>query len=96
VYSPNNNDVLCGRGGRINAHSGNVQFREIVQSRKADYLSDKTKKLEKAHIASAIVRQIREAHPPGRFLKEDPDGSWYDIGTFAMSIGLVGKRSLGV
>jgi hypothetical protein len=82
VYNPNCNDVLCGRGGRINAHSGNVQFRDLVQSRKFDYLSDKTKKLEKAHIASSIVRQIREMQPPGRFLKEDPDGSWYDIGTF--------------
>lgn len=80
VHEPNINDVLCGRGGRINAHAGNVQFRELVVERKKDYLSDKTKKLEKAHIAAAIVRQIRELDPPGRFLKEDPDGSWFDIG----------------
>jgi len=58
-----------------------VQFRELVQDRKKDYLSEKTKKLEKAHIAAGIVQQIREMNPPGRFLKEDNDGSWYDIGT---------------
>ena len=81
VYNPNVNDVLCGRGGRINAHAGNVQFRDLVASRKQDYLSDKTKKLEKAHIAASIVRQIREMQPSGRFLKEDADGSWFDIGT---------------
>jgi hypothetical protein len=82
VYSPERNDVLCGRGGRVQSHSGNVQFHDLVQLRKVDYLSDKTKKLEKAHIAASIVRQIREMEPPGRFLKEDPDGSWYDIGKF--------------
>ena len=80
VYDPNINDVLCGRGGRINAHTGNVQFRDLVQSRKKDYLAKETKKLEKAHIAAGIVRQIREMDPSGRFLKEDGDGCWYDIG----------------
>ena len=45
VHDINANDVLCGRGGRINAHTGNVQFREIVQLRKKDYLAKTTKKL---------------------------------------------------
>ena len=80
VMDPNDNDVLCGRGGRINAHVGNVKFREMVISRKKEYLSPQTKKLEKAHIAAQVVQDIRTKNPPGRFLKEDPDGSWYDIG----------------
>ena len=80
VADPNQNDVLCGRGGRINAHEGNVQFRDIVQSHKKVYLAKTTKKLEKAHIAARIVEQIRSMNPPGRFLKEDPDGMWFDIG----------------
>jgi len=80
VYDPNVNDVLCGRGGRINAHAGNVQFRDLVNERKKDYLAKETKKLEKAHIAAGIVKQIRDMQPAGRFLKEDADGSWYDIG----------------
>ena len=80
VMDPNDNDVLCGRGGRINAHVGNIRFREMVVSRKKEYLSPATKKLEKAHIAAQVVQDIRAKDPPGRFLKEDPDGSWYDIG----------------
>lgn len=67
-------------GGRINAHVGNVQFRDMVAARKKDYLAKSTKKLDKAHIAAEVVRQIRSMEPAGRFLKADPDGSWYDIG----------------
>jgi hypothetical protein len=80
VLDPNVNDVLSGRGGRINAHVGNVQFREIVAERKKDYLAKETKKLEKAHIAADIVYFIRRMDPPGRFLKEDSNGAWWDIG----------------
>ena len=90
IHEPNDNDVLCGRGGRINAHTGNVRFRDIVVQRKKDYLAPTTKKLEKAHIAADIVRDIRAKDPPGRFLKEDPDGSWYDIGD-AKAIKKVGQ-----
>jgi hypothetical protein len=79
--APNVNDVLCGRGGRVNSHAGNIQFREITASLKKDYLAKTTKKLEKAHIASKIINIIRSMEPPGRFLKEDPDtGLWFDIG----------------
>lgn len=73
IVDPNENDVLCGRGGRINSHAGNVQFRDIIHSRKKEYLAPTTKKLEKAHIAAAIVNDIRAMDPPGRFLKEDRD-----------------------
>ena len=73
IVDPNENDVLCGRGGRINSHAGNVQFREIIHNRKKEYLAPTTKKLEKAHIAAAIVNDIRGMDPPGRFLKEDRD-----------------------
>jgi len=90
IYDPNVNDVLCGRGGRINAHEGNVRFRQVVVDRKKDYLAPTTKKLEKAHIAANIVQDIRQKDPPGRFLKEDPDGSWYDIGD-AKAIKKVGQ-----
>jgi hypothetical protein len=76
----NENDVLAGRGGRINAHIGNVQFRDMVAARKKEYLAKSTKKLEKAHIAAEVVRIIRNMTPSGRFLKADPDGLWYDIG----------------
>lgn len=81
IAEPNENDVLCGRGGRINAHEGNVQFRDIVMANKKEYLAKTTKKLEKAHIAARVVEFIRTLDPPGRFLKEDADtGLWYDVG----------------
>lgn len=81
IAEPNVNDVLCGRGGRINSHRGNVRFRDIINSKKTLYLAPSTKKLEKAHIAAAIVNDIRSMNPPGRFLKEEKGtGMWYDIG----------------
>mmetsp|Transcript_9126 Transcript_9126/g.20918 ORF Transcript_9126/g.20918 Transcript_9126/m.20918 type:complete len:554 (+) Transcript_9126:291-1952(+) len=81
IADPNENDVLCGRGGRINSHAGNIQFRDIIDSKKNDYLAPTTKKLEKAHIAAGIVNDIRAMDPPGRFLKkEKEDKMWYDIG----------------
>lgn len=90
VHEPNINDVLCGRGGRINAHSGNVQFRDMVCERKKEYLDKNTKKLEKAHIAADVVHTIRNMEPGGRFLKEDSGGLWYDIGD-AKAIKKVGQ-----
>jgi hypothetical protein len=81
IAEPNVNDVLCGRGGRINSHRGNVRFRDIINSKKSIYLAPTTKKLEKAHIAAGIVNDIRSMDPPGRFLKEEKGtGMWYDIG----------------
>lgn len=82
-------DVLCGRGGRINAHPGNVQFRRLVATRKADYLNPATPKLHKAHIAADIVQTVR-CHYGGRFLKEDSEGRWFDVGD-AKAIKKVGQ-----
>lgn len=90
ILDPNCNDVLSGRGGRINAHAGNVQFRNLVHSKRNHYLNLQTKKLEKAYIAAEIVRHVRTMEPPGRFLKEDADGVWYDIGD-AKAIKKVGQ-----
>jgi len=81
VRTPNCNDVLSGRGGRINSHSGNIHFREMVESLKRDYLDPRTKKLEKARIAARLVATVRRLDPPGKFLKEDPHtGMWVEIG----------------
>ena len=81
IRNPNCNDVLSGRGGRINSHSGNVHFRELVESLKRDYLDPRTKKLEKARIAARLVGTIRRLDPSGKFLKEDPHtGMWVEIG----------------
>lgn len=91
---PHATDVLCGRGGRINSHPGNVHFRSLVDQHKRQYLDPGTKKAEKARIAASIVHAIRrlrqrddsgegvgEEGAGGRFLKEDPrTGHWIEIG----------------
>uniref|UniRef100_A0A7S2NTP9 DUF6824 domain-containing protein n=1 Tax=Leptocylindrus danicus TaxID=163516 RepID=A0A7S2NTP9_9STRA len=75
--TPGPHDVLCGRGGRINSHEGNVKFREIIATRKADYLSPATRKLQKAVIAQEVVDVIR--NKGGRFLKEKSSGVWEEV-----------------
>eukprot|EP00574_Skeletonema_japonicum_P007140 CAMPEP_0201729480 /NCGR_PEP_ID=MMETSP0593-20130828/19205_1 /ASSEMBLY_ACC=CAM_ASM_000672 /TAXON_ID=267983 /ORGANISM="Skeletonema japonicum, Strain CCMP2506" /LENGTH=713 /DNA_ID=CAMNT_0048221835 /DNA_START=79 /DNA_END=2216 /DNA_ORIENTATION=- len=78
--TPNKNDVLCGRGGTINSHHGNEQYRSIVESKKRVYLTARFKR-EKRLIATSIVDQIRKMDPPGRFLQKDADSqTWFDIG----------------
>mmetsp|Transcript_19068 Transcript_19068/g.31246 ORF Transcript_19068/g.31246 Transcript_19068/m.31246 type:complete len:720 (+) Transcript_19068:165-2324(+) len=78
--APNKNDVLCGRGGTINSHHGNEQYRSIVESKKRVYLTARFKR-EKRLIATSIVDQIRKMDPPGRFLQKDADSqTWFDIG----------------
>lgn len=82
IEIPGENDVLCGRGGSINSHKGNEQFRDLVEKRKRVYLTARFKR-EKRLIASSIVAEIRAMDPPGRFLarKGNKDtGFWYDIG----------------
>jgi hypothetical protein len=81
VQYPNVNDVLSGRGGRINAHPGNLRFRQFVNHFKETYIDEETKKVEKAYICTQIVHLVRAQHPPGRFLKrDDKHGYWFEIG----------------
>lgn len=68
------NDVLCGRGGLTNSHTGNIRFREIVADNQIDYL--KAKKRDKIIIANQIVALIHEKG--GRFLRKTPEG-WVPI-----------------
>ncbi len=82
VSNLNDNDVLSGRGGRINSHPGNIQFRNLVNQHKMTYLSKQTKKLDKVKIANEIVQTIRNMDPPGRFLKQEKGNAdeWIEIG----------------
>lgn len=71
------NDVLCGRGGRTNVHSGNRYFRILINLNRRKYLC--AKKTDKPGISRSIVRDIRKRR--GRFLKKDEgSGLWFDIG----------------
>ena len=78
VNSPNRNDVLCGRGGKINNHVGNRQFRAIVETHKDRYQA--ASKAEKALIARQIIDEIRLMNPPGRFLSKSLENPshWFE------------------
>ena len=61
------NDVLLGRGSGPNDHIGNINFRDLVADRKAEYLSTNHRQT-KALIAKDIVDKVYGRG--GRFLKK--------------------------
>lgn len=68
------NDVLCGRGGLTNHHTGNIKFRQLVRLMQPAYLL--ACKRNKAKIAKLIVDTIRTKFlPPGRFLRRQDSSS---------------------
>ena len=70
IHTLSMHDVLCGRGSGPNDHPGNVNFRKLILTRKAEYLST-TARAEKARIAQEIVEHVQQnLDPPGRFLKK--------------------------
>jgi hypothetical protein len=81
VKNINPADVLCGRGGATNSHSGNRAFRLLVKQFQGQYL--RAKKAEKPSVASKVVDLVRERG--GRFLRrcdtlEKGNVLWVDIG----------------
>ena len=95
ITRPGPHDVLCGRGGGTNHHSGNIKFRRLIQEHKQRYLS--ASKVEKPHIAREVVQLWRALDPPGRFLAQPTTpqnpgrrrrsgslkaigNTWYDVG----------------
>lgn len=77
ILTPNETDVLCGRGGTINTHPGNATFRKLVETSKRIYLTARFKR-EKRLIAEGILNDIKGQNPPGRFLLKKDD-TWYEI-----------------
>eukprot|EP00986_Skeletonema_menzelii_P012203 scaffold6619_cov146-Skeletonema_menzelii.AAC.9 len=66
ILNPGENDILCGRGGGTNAHSGNIKFRKLVAAHKLRYLA--ASKSDKPNVARDVVKEWRGMNPPGRFL----------------------------
>lgn len=71
VRTPHAHDVLSGRGGSINSHTGNIQFRKWVAVRKNDY-NLAVNKSDKARVAREVIALVKNQDPPGRFLQRDP------------------------
>lgn len=61
---PNDSDVLCGRGGKVNKHKGNVIYRKIVDYNKSFYQS--VHKKHRILVSKSIVQAI--LNNGGRFL----------------------------
>lgn len=77
--NPHVNDVLMGRGGKNNQHSGNEHLRQIARVESERYRLS-TKK-GKSAISRQLVKQMRDLNPPARFLKKEADsGEWVEVG----------------
>ena len=68
-------DVLLGRGGLTNQHTGNKRFRTIVLEYQPEYLGLRSR-AKKSRISKSIVERINSSG--GRFLKE-VDGVWTEV-----------------
>jgi hypothetical protein len=73
-------DILSGRGGKSNHHSGNKRFRQVVAEMKAKYKTTDTK-TDKTALSKAIVEYVNGYG--GRFLKKDAGQSDYRVMTKA-------------
>lgn len=65
------NDVVCGRGGKVNNHPGNKRFRKLISEYSMKYLE--AEKQDKPALAFEIVETVKQRG--GRFLvKYSSDG----------------------
>jgi len=77
IDTPDDSDVLSGRGNFVNYHPGNLMFRELVQQHKFAYVA--CPKPQKSGFAELIVAELRGLE--ARFLSRDEKTKlWYDIG----------------
>ena len=61
---PKDADVLCGRGGKVNKHPGNIVYRKVVEYNKSYYQS--VHKKHRILVSQSIVRAI--LNYGGRFM----------------------------
>jgi len=77
IHAPHDHDVLCGRGGSINSHPGNITFREWVYKRKTRYNLANSKR-DKTIVVNEVLSLVRALKPPGRFLQKF-NTDWIEI-----------------
>ena len=75
TFTPNENDVLAGRGCGSQLFPGNVKFRNIVKRKREQYILLKGNK-QKNELGWQVFQEIASLDPPGRFLSKCSDGSW--------------------
>lgn len=67
VFRLNANDVVCGRGVAICKYPGNIQFRELIKSRKVEYNGSSRHKVKKV-VTDEIYQDIHRRK--GRFVRK--------------------------
>ena len=86
VEEPHDHDLICGRGGKVNAHPGNRRFRSLVNDRKEAYTRAYGKG-EKNAIAQSILQVLFSLNPPGRILQFDKKNGMYTEVTVKKAMG---------
>jgi len=72
------NDILLGRGGKNNMHTGNEKLRELAREVAQQY--HRSSKKEKSYLSRTLVQKVKEMDPPGRFLrKHTKENQWEDM-----------------
>jgi hypothetical protein len=67
-------DVLSGRGGKANHHTGNKRYRKVVSEMKAMYRATAAK-TAKTELSKYVVQYVGEYG--GRFLNKDEEGRYF-------------------
>ncbi len=77
IAEPGTYDVLCGRGGNINTHPGNEDYRKLIDENKRVYLTSRFKK-DKRLITDSIIEEVKKRG--GRFLLRNvKSGLWFEV-----------------
>jgi hypothetical protein len=76
IVIPTLNDVIMGRGKRIDVHPGNVAFRHLIWTHRAAYVSAGRNTQRKRDVIEWVVNEV--INGGGRFVKVGPSGK-YDV-----------------
>jgi len=81
---PSKYDVLLGRGGRSNHHSGNKRYRQLIRMHRGAYKD--LVKYEKTRLSISIVRAIHDLG--GQFLEYHGEGKpgYYEVVPFKKAV----------
>ena len=74
---PFQNDVLAGKGNRVQNHQGNKNYRAIIVKWKPDYAKTK-EHTEKDVVAYNVLKELKSLSPPANFLIKLED-HWYPM-----------------
>jgi len=77
IVNVSSNDIVYGRGNNLKKHSGNINYRSIVQSLKEFYVT--FPKYQKKIVGKIIHEKIKSLNPPGRFLVKTNVGKYTEL-----------------